>query len=205
MKKYVAGLILPSGESVSPEEILVGDHTHITELVGGYFDVVTTNCGDTPNCLLLGFINDESAINGSEMNFLATNLFKKELFGTVVVVWGLDEDNIYDGDVHDIPTDVISVLMETLEKSTATAYNMAAGMAGICNYAVENGIADYDEVMEQTIKFHSDAVNGNVKQSEANEFFKNLLSQIIVFTKDYDEDTPEGALRQFCEFMKETF
>lgn len=203
MSKLVSGVYLPSGTNVSPQETFVSDTESISELVGGTFDVIYTTCGNIPNLLFVGFVNDEGAINGSEYNYLATNLFKREVYGDVVIVWGLNADNKADGDIYDIPSDVLETLTENLEESTSVAYNLAAGMAGMCNYAIDNGIANEEEVMYHTLKINVDAQNGGAKESESRQFFLSMLDAIILRTEGAEEGSEDEAINQFCHIMKE--
>lgn len=202
--KFISGVYLPKGINVEPEETIVSDAESIQRLVGGNFEVITTTCGDIPNTLIVGFINEVGAIVGMEYNYLATNLFKREIHGDCVIVWGLNEDNEMDGDIYDVPSDVVKVLSSDLAESSAVAYNMAVGMAGLCNYAVEKGFATEEEVNTHTLNLATDALNGNRTGSESRSFFLSMLDAIATATEGAEEGTEEDALHQLCGILKET-
>ena len=74
------------------------NHTHIHEMVGGWFDAVRT---DT----LIGYVHDTGLIDGQHINLIATALFGRILCGTCVVFGGLNENGEYDGYDHNVRQD----------------------------------------------------------------------------------------------------
>lgn len=202
--KLVSGIYIPSGIGVKPEEVvIVNDIESIRNFVGGNFDVITTDCGGIKDTLIFGFVNDEGAINGMEYNFLATNLFKRELYGNVLIAWGIDSNGESDGDLYDIPEDVVGVLMSNLEPSTQMAYELARSMAHLCEYAVENSICDESDMLIHTVKLAEDSMNGMGKSSPSRVFFVDMLEKLMELTKGADEETEEWAIYRLSEIMKE--
>lgn len=140
----VAGVFIPAGVGVTPEPVLVGDHTHISEMVGGIFDAVTGVLGE--DNVFVGYINDTGAVDGLELNYVATALFQRELHGDCVVVWGSNAEGVYDGENHDIPEAVASWICDGLVRFTASRYNEAVMVQQLLEAAVENGVATQQEV-----------------------------------------------------------
>lgn len=76
--------------------------------VGGYIDCVR---GDD----IVGYVNDEGIIMGLEHNLVASYIFKRHLFGDVVVVGAYSKDGEYDGANHDIPSWLSAIVEENLD------------------------------------------------------------------------------------------
>lgn len=143
----VAGVFLPCGVGVMPEPVFVGDWSDIQDKVGGLFDTVTTVLGEDNTAVVVGYVPDEIH-DGDEMNFLATSLFRRELRGNCVVVWGLDENGWYDGENHDLPEDVALWLCTGLLEQTADAYNEGVMLHLLLKEVVKRDILS-DEAVKQ--------------------------------------------------------
>lgn len=210
MSTLTAGVFLPCGPNVEPEPVFVEDYQNIQKLVGGHFDVVTTDC-NMRDMMFVGYVNDEGLINGMEINYLATNLFKREIHGDVVVVWGLSPNGEYDGDNYDIPDELYETLVSGLTEGTAQAYNMAVGMSTVCMFAIDNDICTEEEVDRATVTIHQCAIMGDRKSEAFNNsrnFLLNMLDLVVTAVKDNDYEI-EGldyddchGLVKFCTEMK---
>jgi hypothetical protein len=55
------------------------------------FDVVVESMGRPEDTQFVGFVRDEFLFDGSEYNYLATALFKRDIHGGCVVLWGVDD------------------------------------------------------------------------------------------------------------------
>ncbi len=211
MSSITVGLFLPSGVNVEPEPIFVEDYKSIQSAVGGTFDAITTNCG-MEEMLFVGYVNDEFLINGMEMNYLATNLFKREIHGNCVVVWGLSEDGEYDGDNHDIPEGVYGVLVDGLTEGTASAYNLAVSMATICDFAIQHNISDEETLDRATFTMYDCSTNGDRSSERYNNAMatlKGMLDDVATFAEDNAEGIGElnademQQIAGFCRHMNE--
>lgn len=209
MSTLTSALLLPCGANVEPQPVLVEDYKTIQQLVGGNFDAVTTNCGGINNMLFVGYINDEGAVNGMEYNYLATNLFRREMYGDMVLVWGLNENHEYDGQNHDIPSEIYETLTETLTESTATAYNMSVGMASLCDFAIENGIISAEDMDRVLMDMYTESFSDSksVKALVAKGVVRDVINDVQEFCeqhKDYEdnEENMYWALAQFCQIAK---
>jgi hypothetical protein len=90
--------------------ISVGDHNHIHDLVGGWFDVATRHLDprevglDGDQFLACGYVNDVGAIENQPVNVMASIMFGRELYGTCVVVSATNPDTLdADGEHYDLP------------------------------------------------------------------------------------------------------
>lgn len=209
MSTLTSALLLPSGANVEPQPILIEDYKSIQELVGGNFDAVTTNCGGINNMLFVGYINDEGAVNGMEYNYLATNLFRREMYGDMVLVWGLNENHEYDGRNHDIPSEIYETLTETLTESTATAYNMSVGMASLCDFAIENGIIQQDILEDALMDMYTESFTDSksIKAVLARDIIRSVINDVQEFAEqhpdnDGTEENKYWALAEFCKIAK---
>lgn len=76
----------------------------LNELVGGYIDAVR---GDD----FVGYVNDEGLLIGLPYNLFASILFGRDLVGNVVIVGALNENGVYDGENHDVPSYIYNALL----------------------------------------------------------------------------------------------
>lgn len=147
----ISAVMLPQGSHVSPEPILMeaSSHTAIQEIVGGWFDVVTVKVSYGPNqeCVLVGYVNDEGMLlPDMDLNYLATALFKRELYGNVVVVSGTHPDTgEYDGESYDVPDWAYEGITNDVVTETADAYNDAVAVAFALRFGPKMGVIPQDE------------------------------------------------------------
>lgn len=204
MSKVTVGIYLPCGVNVSPQPFFADGYESIQNAVDGVFDAVTTNC-NSDKMLFVGFVNDNGIADELEYNYLATNMFRKELYGNCVVFWGLNADGINDGEIYDIPDTLFSAVQELLEQSTADAYNMSVGMAEVCNFAVENGIASKVEIRKAIDIMVNATLNGEdtispLAQNAIMWLINEVLYEVVNFI-GHTEDESLKALRDFCFAM----
>jgi hypothetical protein len=111
MSKTISGILLKAEDGSEPMPIPVGDHTTIQQYVGGWFDCVQATykasqflleTGD--EFVAIGYVHDEGIILGLPLNKMATLMFRRELYGDVVVVSGTSPKGEYDGDNYDVPS-----------------------------------------------------------------------------------------------------
>lgn len=135
------GMFLPAGVGVEPEPCFVDNHEDISrELGGGMFDVVVTTMGRDSGTQFVGFVRDEFMFDGSEYNYLATALFKRDIRGGCVVMWGVDETGIIDGEIYDLPDGVCQFLREDLHSFVAESYNQSVMSALLVDVGVACGL-----------------------------------------------------------------
>lgn len=209
MSNISVGLYLPCGVNVTPEPIFIEDYRTIQNAVGGHFDAVTTDCNSNGKMLFVGYVHDEGRILDLGYNYLATNLFRRELYGDCVVVWGLDEDGVYDGDNHDIPADVFNTLQEALTESTAQAYNTSLGMSFACQFAIDNGLVN-EEMLDMCLNklMHGALKDPRTDADEieiAKEYVVGMLDRIVIFTEGNDAESELGVMNEFCSMMAKAF
>jgi len=111
MSKTISGILLKAEEGAEPMPIPVSDYISIQQYVGGWFDCVQENYKASEFLLetddefiAVGYVHDEGIILGLPLNKLASVMFRRELYGDVVVVSGTSPKGEYDGDNHDVPS-----------------------------------------------------------------------------------------------------
>jgi hypothetical protein len=196
MSKLTVGLFLPKGAQVEPEPIFIEDYKSIQQAIGGAFDVVVTDLGKE-DVSIVGYVHDEGLLLDLELNYLATNLFQRELRGDCVIVWGLSPNGEYDGDNHDIPEWITDFIMKDLVVSTAGNYNMASILSDVCKYAISCKLASIDEVVKIADALHTSAVNKTVDY-EAEKKLSVILQKVADFTDEED-------IKQFCLMAVQMF
>lgn len=187
MSTITAGLLLPAGSNVSPEPIFVEDYKSIQNLVGGAFDAVRTDMGHD-QVALVGYVHDEGMLIPLEYNYIATALFKQNIFGDCVVVWGLDENGVYDGENHDIPEFMVNFLSEELMESVANSYNLSSEIAYALEYAVEFGIGDEDEINMLML-----TMLDNVSEHKSNHDTMGRILEIVEAVAKHSGENEEAA------------
>ena len=183
------GMFLPCGSGVEPEPIFIEDYNSIQNAIGGHFDVVRTDVQDDGERrgVLVGYVHDEGLLLGQEMNFLATNLFKKNLVGDCVVLWGTSPNGEYDGDDYDMPDFMVEYIQSELVQSTSEAYNQSVMMAEAARYAVVHGYCTAEEARSIAERLHQASVRGN--HEEAMSAWKEMDS-LIKWVTEHAENNP---------------
>lgn len=183
--KITAGILLPAGTAVMPEQIFVEDYKSIQSYVGGCFDVVTADLGKE-DISFVGYVHDEGLLLDLEFNYIASALFSRELRGDCVVVWGLNSENEYDGENHDIPTDMVHWLNRELMGTVAVSYSQSAILAAFCEIAVELELYGEEEVLQKSNEFYESARN-RTDRTEVVNFFVNLIETVITVDELQDD------------------
>jgi hypothetical protein len=185
------GMFLPCGSGVEPEPIFIEDYNSIQTAIGGNFDVVRTDVKDNDKHrgVIVGYVHDEGLLLGQEMNFLATNLFKKNLVGDCVVLWGTSPNGEYDGDDYDMPDDLVEYIQSELVLTTSEAYNQSAMMAMAARYAVEHGYCSAEVAYGIADRLHQASVRGN--QEEAQKVWQEMDTLIKWVTAHVEENPTE--------------
>lgn len=198
-----AGVFLPHGVAVTPEPCFVDGYEDIQGHVGGMFGVVTTDMGTfgdpdldvTEKAQFVGFCKDE--VDGDdEFNYLATALFKQPISGGVVVLWGLNDNGVTDGESYDIPDNVFPFLMEELVKFTATSYNQTMILHILTELAVGAKIRTFDEVYDLSERLANYAMAGDVPallscERELAEILEELRAHL---PEGFPQDTLDAAI-----------
>ena len=111
MSKTISGILLKAEEGAEPMPIPVSDYISIQQYVGGWFDCVQVTYKASEFLLetddeftAVGYVHDEGIILGLPLNKMATVIFRRELFGDVVIVSGTSPKGEYDGDNYDVPS-----------------------------------------------------------------------------------------------------
>lgn len=196
MSKLTAGIFLPRGIQVEPEPIFIEDYKSIQQAVGGHFDVVVTDLGKE-GVSIVGYVHDEGLIMDLELNYLATNLFKRELRGDCVIVWGLSPNGEYDGDNYDIPEWITEFLFKDLVESSAGAFNMSSLLADVCKYAVSNKLATLEEVSTIANAMHEGATTGKIDW--------DAEDRLIVVLQKVADFADEAEVIEFCNLVIQLF
>lgn len=162
-----AGIILPAGVGAEPQPILVDGSESINKLVGGWFDAVRKEVAlsDSLHGVLVGYIHDEGRILDLDMNYLASAVFGQELLGDCVLVWGNNADGDYDGEDHDIPTELSKLLMEDLPVQVANIYNESVMHQMVLALAVKAGDLTPEDV-ELMNQYLQDSIDGDEQLCE---------------------------------------
>lgn len=207
MSKVTVGIYLPCGVNVSPQPFFADGYESIQHAVNGMFDAVTTNCG-SDQMLFVGFVNDNGIADQLEYNYLATNMFRKELYGDCVMFWGLNAEGIRDGDIYDIPDSLFATLQATLEESTSFAYNASLGMAELCRYAEENKLVEKSMLDACIMLMVNNSLGKDVEKCQmqvALGFLANMCIEVADTIGDDIDDDESIAMRDFAIAMAEQF
>jgi hypothetical protein len=105
----VKGAFLESSGAYSTTEVDAGEEYEvISNFVGGFITSVTTkNFGG-----LVGYVHDEGLLLGLPVNPIASTIFGRYLVGPCVVYGALDKNGHYDGEEHDVPSELLDKLPE---------------------------------------------------------------------------------------------
>ena len=104
------GAVIGTEVGHKPEPVVVGDIADIQEKVGGHFDCVRIECGNSEDgtvFTLVGYVHDEGRIMEPplDINLVASMIFNQELRGNCVILSGTNpETKEYDGENYDLPS-----------------------------------------------------------------------------------------------------
>lgn len=204
-----AGIFLPAGTNVSPEPCFVDDYKDIQHHVGGMFDVVTTDMdtfadAEAPceRAQFVGFVSDTGAIDGSELNYLATALFRRPIHGGAVVLWGLNADYETDGESYDLPDSAVKFLLEDLVYVVASNYNDSVIMDAVLKACIDAGYISVEYAQSLAGRLCNLALEGDVAGLLQTE--TELLAILEWAHRELDvPDEVKEAIQRVVDTMKE--
>lgn len=183
----VSAVLLKAGTGVEPESVVVSGLESIQSLVGGNVEAVRIFAqkrdSDEP-FELVGYCDDEGLVKDSEMNWLASALFRQEIRGNVVVV-----TDAGDGEDGDVPDTFVQWLTSGFLQRVADSYNQATFIAGVMQFAVENNLVPEDEIMEVMNSMGQDIENGGQTpetMQKMNELLEKILKAVQLHNADED-------------------
>jgi hypothetical protein len=179
----VSAVLLKAGTGVEPESVVINGLESIQSLVGGNVEAVRVFAQkrDTDEPFeLVGYCDDEGLVKESEMNWLASALFRQEIRGNVVVV-----TDAGDGEDGDVPDTFVKWLMSGFLRRVAETYNEASFIAEVMQFAVQNNLVPEDEIMEVMDSFGEDIAMGEQTEETIHKM-NTLLERILKAVKDYN-------------------
>jgi hypothetical protein len=197
----VSAVLLKSGTGVEPEPVVVNGLESIQSLVGGNIEAVRIfaqqrNETDEP-FELVGYCDDEGLVKDSEMNWLASALFRQEIRGNVVLV-----TDAGDGEDGDVPDMFVKWLMSGFLQRVAESYNEATFIAQVMEFAVENNLVPEEEIMEVMNAMGEDIENEG-RSTETVQKMNALLEKILKAVQDYNaEEDGVRLVSEIEEFLK---
>ena len=183
----VSAVLLKCGSGVEPEPVVINGLESIQSLVGGNIEAVRVFAQkrDTDEPFeLVGYCDDEGRIKDSEMNWLASALFRQEIRGNVVVV-----TDAGDGEDGDVPDTFVKWLMSSFLQRVAQAYNEATFIAEVMGFAVKNNLVPEEEIMEVMNSMGQDiADEGRTPETiqKMNELLDKILKAVQNHTAEED-------------------
>ena len=196
----VSAVLLKSGTGVQPEPVVVNGLESIQSLVGGNIEAVRifAQKRDTDEPFeLVGYCDDEGLVKDSEMNWLASALFRQEIRGNVVVV-----TDAGDGEDGDVPDTFVKWLMSGFLQRVAESYNEATFIAGVMEFAVQHNLVPEEEIMEVMNSMGEDIENEG-RTPETIEKMNTLLEKILKAVQDYNaEEDGAQLVSEIEEFLK---
>lgn len=181
----VSAVLLKCGSGVEPEPVVINGLESIQSLVGGNIEAVRifAQKQDTDEPFeLVGYCDDEGRIKDSEMNWLASALFRQEIRGNVVVV-----TDAGDGEDGDVPDTFVKWLMSSFLQRVAETYNEATFIAEVMRFAVENHLVPEEEIMEVMNSMGQDIANEG-QTPETMQKMNELLEKILKAVQDYNAE-----------------
>lgn len=196
----VSAVLLKSGTGVQPEPVVINGLESIQSLVGGNIEAVRifAQKRDTDEPFeLVGYCDDEGLVKDSEMNWLASALFRQEIRGNVVVV-----TDAGDGEDGDVPDTFVKWLMSGFLQRVAESYNEATFIAGVMEFAVQHNLVPEEEIMEVMNSMGEDIENEG-RTPETIEKMNTLLEKILKAVQDYNaEEDGAQLVSEIEEFLK---
>lgn len=165
-------MLLPEGANVSPEVVFVDDHNDISREIGDVpFDCVYMDLGEgAERAKFCGFVRDEFLFDGSKYNYLATNLFKREILGPCLVAWVLNAEHEDDGHIYDLPDRITEILSTHLVAGTAEAYNTSVILGYVTELSVKYGYWTEEQATEVVTRMHRASVEGEPDEDAIAQF-----------------------------------
>ena len=174
------GAVIGTTVGHKPEPVVIGDIADIQAKIGGCFDCVTVECGNTSDgskFQLVGYVHDEGRIMNPplELNLMASMIFNRELRGACVILSGTNpETSEDDGESYDLPSRFYNYLCETLTKEieksvmftqmAATAMSMAERDGIITDEQCQLVVDTISELGENEIAGSMDSIPSEVRE-----------------------------------------
>ena len=155
------GAVIGTEVGHKPEPVVVGDIADIQEKVGGHFDCVRIECGNSEDgtvFTLVGYVHDEGRIMEPplDINLVASMIFNQELRGNCVILSGTNpETKEYDGENYDLPSAFYDYLCESFTKEVEKSVAFTQMLATAVGMARRN-----DAITEAEYQLTIDTVNG---------------------------------------------
>lgn len=199
MEKMTAGMFLPVGTGVQPEPVIVSGLESLNLMVGGTIDAVTTTLGEEKDCVIVGYINDEGMLLDLDFNYIASALFGRQILGDCVIVWGLNENGVYDGENHDLPTVIANFVMTELMEVVAKGYGTATVLSAFCEIAVEMGFVEEEDVAYHSEQLMLSAQMGRYDEEHDShiDYFINMIKQVLAEGPQEDRDEIDSQVREW--------
>lgn len=181
----VSAVLLKAGTGVEPESVVIDGLESIQSLVGGNIEAVRifAQKRDTDEPFeLVGYCDDEGLVKDSEMNWLATALFRQEIRGNVVVV-----TDAGDGENADVPDTFVKWLMSGFLRRVAESYNEASFIAEVMQFAVENNLVPEEEIMEVMNSMGQD-IDNEGQTPETVQKMNELLEKILKAVQNHNAE-----------------
>jgi len=181
----VSAVLLKCGSGVEPEPVVINGLESIQSLVGGNIEAVRVFAQkrDTDEPFeLVGYCDDEGRIKDSEMNWLASALFRQEIRGNVVVV-----TDAGDGEDGDVPDTFVKWLMSSFLQRVAETYNEATFIAEVMRFAVENNLVPEEEIMEVMDSMGQDIADEG-RTPETIQKMNELLDKILKAVQNHNAE-----------------
>lgn len=162
--RTIEGVLLPVGDDAEPMPVSVSGLDSLQELVGGYIDAtyaeydtdqMPLEFDEYAKCRIVGYLHDEGAINGMEMNKLATLMFRQPLFGPVVVVGDCDGN----GENTELPDWFLQcVYSGALQQTVQLLDDQAHTLAVAVKFATDEGLIDQEDGIKLGMMMLSDDI-----------------------------------------------
>lgn len=147
-----ASILLPQGNGKFPDPILVDDYTDIQREVGGLFTTIAYRGEISGEQIdFIGFVPDEITERSHDtINWYASALFEREVYGPCVLAWGLSPNGESDGDIYDMPDKFSEFIFGPFSEAVVKAYGQAYIMSAMFEGAVAEGVITEEELEKLT-------------------------------------------------------
>lgn len=184
------GAVISTTVGHKPEPVVIGDIADIQEKIGGHFDCVTVECGNTDDgskFQLVGYVHDEGRIMNPplEMNLMASMIFNRELHGTCVILSGTNpETSEDDGESYDLPSKFFTYLCETLTKEIEKSVMFTQMAASAMCMAERDNVITQEQcqlVVDTINELGTSAVAGTMDTipSEVRDIMKTAMDYMV--------------------------
>jgi hypothetical protein len=140
-----------------------------------------------------------------DFNYIASALFGRQILGDCVIVWGLNENGVYDGKNHDLPMAIANFVMTELMQVVAKGYGTATLLSSFCEIAVEVGLAKEEEVAYHSEQLMLSAQMGRYgEEHDAHiDYFINMVREVLNHGPEVDRDEIDAQVREWGHMLLE--